>query len=278
MTQTKDRIRVAAVQAKPPDLSPPLDLLSGNLDHAFKLMEQAREMDVDIACFPEFFPGHGEKELCQKAKELGLHVIVWLPERSNNKIYSTSVLISSEGEVIGRQRKFHLDWAKEKIFEPGTENLVFDTKFGVKVGIAVCVDGWGWPEQTTDLALKGADIIFNPLYGISATQLQQNAAVIRAHDNFIPIVFVRSAGHRLQFGDVLFENAGNGSMIICPPFPVKGPEAIAKIYPDKGDPWGPWIVKKAADGETILTADLEPALYRQGRKYWLEERRKLKMS
>lgn len=272
------RIRVAAVQANPSDLSPPLDGLSGNLEHALSLMEKAREMDVDIACFPEFFPGHGERELCRKAEELGLHVIVWLPERAENKTYSSCVLISSEGEVIGRQRKFHLDWAKEKIFEPGTENLVFQTKFRVKVGIAVCVDGWGWPEQTTELALKGADIIFNPLYGISATSFQQNAAVIRAHDNFIPIVFVRSAGHRLRFGDFLFENAGNGSMIVCPPFPITGPEGIAEIYPDKGDPWRSWIVEKAADGEAILTADLEPRLYRDGRRYWLEKRRKLKMA
>lgn len=278
IAQKKKGIRIAAVQAYPHQLPSQLNELKGNLNNTLKLMEQAHQMNVDIVCFPEFIPGSGEEELCRKAKELGLHTIVWLPERSDDKLFSTCTLISSEGQIIGRQRKFHLDWPNEKIFEPGTENVVLDTSFGLRVGITVCVDGWGWPEQTTDLALKGADIVFNALYGLSATKLQQNAALIRAHDNFMPTVFVRTAGHRARFGDFVFENAGNGSMIICPPSLIQGPQDLIKFYPvEEVNALRSWVVAEAVKGETILTTDLDLRAYREARRYWLEKRRKLKM-
>lgn len=265
-------IRVAALQAFP------LGSPRTKLNHALILMEKAHDREVDIACFPETYPGNGEETICRKAKDLGLYVIAGLPETKNKTRFNTSTLISSDGVVSGRQRKIHLEAFENEIdLTPGKDNLVFDTKSGVKIGITVCIDGWGWPEQTTLLALRGADIVFNAVYGISIVKYEQNAALVRAYENMMPLVFVRTAKHQtpIGVGRVAFPRAGGGSMIICPPFPMLSLEDYHKSYAPDDDGLDSWIIAEAGKEETILTAEIDPALYRASRKWWLEKRRRI---
>lgn len=265
-------IKVAALQAFP--LGNPRE----KLEHALTLMEKAHNREVDIACFPETYPGSGEEAICRKAKDLGLYVIAGLPEIIDKSTFNTSTLISSDGFVSGRQRKIHLEAFENEIdLTPGRDNPVFDTKFGVRIGITVCIDGWGWPEQTTSLAHDGADIVFNTLYGISIIKYEQNAALVRAYENLMPLVFVRTAKHQtsIRVGSVTFPKAGGGSMIICPPFPIHSLEDYHRTYAPDDDDLDSWIVAEADKEETILTAEIDPAIYRDSRRWWLEKRRRL---
>jgi predicted amidohydrolase len=64
-------------------------------------------------------------------------------------------------------------------------------------------------------------------------------------------------------------------MIICPPFPILSLEDYHKTYAPDDDGLDAWILAETGKEETILTAEIDPALYRDSRKWWLEKRRRL---
>ena len=87
-----------------------------------------------------------------------MYIIFGVVERPRNskKIYNTAFLVGPEEGYIGRHHKVHA----EKVFAPGTEAPVFDTRYG-KVGIFICADQRS-PELSRLLVLKGARVLFQP--------------------------------------------------------------------------------------------------------------------
>ena len=131
-------IRVAAIQPKPiGELNSP-----NNLPHAISLLETVAKQNVQIACFPEYYPWHGENELCEMARSLNIYIVAGLAFCENDRIYNTATLIDHRGQIIGRQKKANLGHLEIKTFGflPGDRAYhVFDTDLG-KLGLGVCVD------------------------------------------------------------------------------------------------------------------------------------------
>ena len=99
------------------------------------------------------------KRVCEKAKEVKMYVIFSFHEIENKRKYNTDIIISPEGEIIGKYRKTHLIYNELKTgMVPGDELKVFDLSFG-KIGILICWDQW-FPDAAKELVKKGAEIIF----------------------------------------------------------------------------------------------------------------------
>ena len=116
---------------------------------------------ADVA---EPVPGPSTEYLGRLAKEHGLYVVTSLHEREDHLIYNTAVLLSPEGNLVGKYRKVCL--ARDEYRRgtaPGQEFPVFDTDIG-RIGMMICFDVH-MPEVARGLAANGAEIIAMPIMG-----------------------------------------------------------------------------------------------------------------
>lgn len=211
----KDNIRVAMIQPKPyPEFADPR-----NLGHALMLLEKLRGEPVDLVCFPEYFPYHGEEELAQAARRLETHIVAGLVEQDGDRLYNTATLIDRSGRVLGRQRKRNVGaLERDRLgISPG-DNIfrAFATDFG-KVGIPVCIDFWGQPDAAGQLADQEAEIIFNISIFPILRGHWKTGAMVRAFDNFMPVVGVNTADYNALIDGKHYHQHGGGSFALQPP-------------------------------------------------------------
>lgn len=116
---------------------------------------------ADVA---ESVPGTSTDYLGRLAKEHGLYIVTSLNERVDHLVYNTAVLLSPNGELVGKYRKVCLARGEyRKGIAPGQEFPVFDTDIG-KIGLMICFDVH-MPEVARGLAANGAEIIAMPIMG-----------------------------------------------------------------------------------------------------------------
>ncbi len=211
----KDNIRIAMIQPKPyPSCDDPR-----NIGHALQLMEKCRGEELDVICFPEYFPFLGERELGSAARKFNSYVIAGMVEEEGGKRYNTATIFSRAGRILGRQRKFNVGSLERDRLGicPGDGVFhAFTTDFG-KIGIPVCIDFWGQPEAGRQLADRGVDIVFNPCVFPILRGHWKTGALVRAFDNFVPVVGVNTADYNALFGEKRVHQYGGGSFTLQPP-------------------------------------------------------------
>ena len=95
------------------------------------------------------------------ARELGLYLVAGFTDTPDGKtFYNAAYLFDPRGGVAGKYYKIHV----ARGYTPGDALPVFHTTFG-QVGILICADR-RWPENIRILALKGAELILIPSYGM----------------------------------------------------------------------------------------------------------------
>ena len=153
---------------------------------ACELLEEAAAQGVEIACLPELFasdyfcktedaalfdlaepiPGPTSERVAEVAKKTGMSIVCSLFEKRTSGLYhNTSILLSEQGEMVGRYRKMHIPddplFYEKFYFTPGDLGFqAFDTA-QAKVGMLVCWDQW-YPEAARLTALEGAELLFYP--------------------------------------------------------------------------------------------------------------------
>lgn len=148
-----------------------------NLARMESFVAQATEQGVQAICFPEMnisgyglrqemdsfvepIPGPSTKAVLKMARAHRLLILAGLAEKSaEDQFYISQFAAGPEG-LLGVYRKVHLGPPEEGIYQPGKECPVFS--YGqILFGMELCFDGH-FPELTTILALKGAEVIFIP--------------------------------------------------------------------------------------------------------------------
>jgi predicted amidohydrolase len=211
----KDNIRIAIVQPKPyPAMNDPK-----NIGHALQLMEKCRPEELDVICFPEYFPYLGDREIGAAAHKYNAYVIAGMVEEEGGKLYNTATLFNRTGRIVGRQRKQNVASLERNTLgiSAGDQGFrPFSTDFG-KIGIPVCIDFWGQPEAARDLVDQGVDVIFNIGIFPILRGHWRTGAMVRAFDNFVPVVGVNTADYNALFNERRIHQYGGGSFIIQPP-------------------------------------------------------------
>jgi predicted amidohydrolase len=247
-------VKVAAIQ---------LDVDYGNVEGCVakvcSWMERAAKDKVDIALFPELIlssvycglstkelgykyaepvPGPSLNRVCQKAKELNMHVIVGIAERGKlGSVYDSTVLVDSEGSIVGVYRKTHLYPPTEYVFTYGTTIPTFHTRLA-KIGMLICYD-LEFPETARILALGGAEIIFHAVANWPQSvpsppnRIYETSFAARAVENRIPIVIANRVGYDPDL---------KSSFI-----------GLSRII----DPFGEILAVASRDKEEIIMADMD---------------------
>ena len=171
-----------------------------NTEEIKRVIKQAQQENVQIVCFPElcltayscgdlFF----QKALQQKALESlcelvrflaerpSIITIVGLPLRIKNSLYNVAAILSGDG-ILGFVPKTYIpnnnEFYEKRWFTSGNDltdlsvnieddkvaissgGMIFDTPFG-NFGVEICEDLWMPIPPSSELAMLGADLIFN---------------------------------------------------------------------------------------------------------------------
>jgi N-carbamoylputrescine amidase len=116
----------------------------------------------------ELVPGPTTEAFADRARRLGVVVVLNLFERDGPRCYDTSPVLDADGTLLGRTRMAHITdyegFHEQGFYAPGdTGAPVYRTKAG-RVGVAICYDRH-FPEYMRALALGGADLVVVPQAG-----------------------------------------------------------------------------------------------------------------
>lgn len=139
---------------------------------------------VDIICFSEVCMSGNDMRLAMPIPNPSLdRIIEWaqknnkwiIPgsfyEKDGDKIYNTSVVISSDGEIIAKYRKI-FPWRPLEETEAGEDFCIFDIPDKGRFGLCICYDVW-FPELTRCLAWMGAEAVFCPTATYTSDRSQE---------------------------------------------------------------------------------------------------------
>jgi N-carbamoylputrescine amidase len=200
--------------------------LDEGLEKIKRLLSEASAQGAEIVCFPEaYLPGlrgqdfevwpfdHTQQERALRA------VVEWV------RIYKVATIlgiervtevgrqiaayvIDAEGGLHGYQTKNQLDPTEDQFYVPGNTRRLFEIN-GVKFGVAICHEGWRYPETVRWAAVRGAKIVFHPQHtgaerqgvrltewGAAGNPYYEKAMMMRSRENTI---YFASVNYALRF-------------------------------------------------------------------------------
>jgi predicted amidohydrolase len=120
------------------------------------------------------------------ASELDIYLAVGFAERRGECMYNSVLLYSPDGTAVSRYAKTHTA-DDEPYNTKGSEFPVVDTKLG-RWGTVICMDRQ-LPESTRILAVKGAQLILVPAWGMYG-EINDVMMRTRAFENGVHVLFV----------------------------------------------------------------------------------------
>ena len=132
-----------------------------------------------IVCFPEcFVPGYRGKgkqvpppdpaflerawsAIAAAAAKANIAVVLGTERVVDDKLLATALVIQRDGTIAGFQDKAQIDPSEEGIYSQGAGRRVFQTG-PLVFGVAICHEGWRYPETVRWAVRRGAHIVFHP--------------------------------------------------------------------------------------------------------------------
>jgi predicted amidohydrolase len=135
---------------------------------AFEWFHPQRPASGDIKALAEPLDGPMVSAFRQKARELGVVVVLNLFERDGDHTYDSSPVIDADGTLLGVTRMVHITeyscFHEQGYYTPGDKGApVYRTRAG-NIGVAICYDRH-FPEYMRALAIAGADLVIVPQAG-----------------------------------------------------------------------------------------------------------------
>jgi predicted amidohydrolase len=149
---------------------------------AEEAIAQAGRERADLVCFPEcFVPGYRwpgrsipppDAAFLERAwgrataasRAAGVAVILGTERIVDGAPRISALVLGRDGAALGWQDKVQLDPSEDRLYRPGTERAIF--RVGpLTFGIAICHEGFRYPETVRWAARRGAQVIFHPHYG-----------------------------------------------------------------------------------------------------------------
>ena len=195
--------------AKQIDLVSPVS--SDTMTVSYRAVEKPRNV---MGVAPEYSPMndfHSDKGRFITDNDLSTaaRVVVLGTERVvDNALLATALVINRDGTIAGFQDKVQLDPSEEATYSPGSGRRVFQTG-PLTFGVAICHEGWRYPETVRWPVRHGAHIVFHPQFHEAepggylassfadpANSFHEKAALCRAAENtcFFATVNCASAG------------------------------------------------------------------------------------
>ena len=180
---------------------------------AEQAIAQASIERAGLICFPEcFIPGYrgmgksvpppdptflerAWSAVAAAAAKAEIAVVLGTERVADEALLITALVINREGGIDGFQDKVQLDPSEEGTYSAGSGRRVFQTG-RLTFGVAICHEGWRYPETVRWAARQGAHIVFHPhfhqaepgsyrpsSFADPANSFHEKAALCRAAEN-----------------------------------------------------------------------------------------------
>ncbi len=153
--------------------------LEDGLARVDRLIADAAARGARVVCFPEAYlpglrgqdlavlpwdPARQERTLqavCGSARRHGVATLLGIERLVDAGAQIATAFIDATGRLIGYQAKNQLDPGEDAFYVPGDTRRLFEVD-GVTVGVAICHEGWRYPETVRWAAARGAKVVFHP--------------------------------------------------------------------------------------------------------------------
>jgi predicted amidohydrolase len=188
---------------------------------AFEWFHPQRPASGDVRALAEPIDGPLVQGFQQKARDLGIVVVLNFFERDGTGTYDSSPVIDADGRLLGVTRMVHITeypcFHEKGYYTPGDQGTpVYRTRAG-NIGVAICYDRH-FPEYMRALALAGADLVIVPQAGATGEWpegLYEGEMRVAAFQNGYYIALCNRVGQEdcLDFAGESFACNPNGVVI-----------------------------------------------------------------
>lgn len=149
------------------------------VDGARGAIARAGRQGAAAVCFPEcYVPGYRSADrkvpppdaaflerawtsVADAARDAGVAVVLGTERIVDGAPRITALVVNADGTRAGFQDKVQLDPSEDPMYRAGTERRVFEAG-PLRFGIAICHEGWRYPETVRWAARRGAHVVFHP--------------------------------------------------------------------------------------------------------------------
>ncbi|MFT3923302.1 MAG: carbon-nitrogen hydrolase family protein [Myxococcales bacterium] len=223
-----------------------------SLERALNVLPEAAAAGAAVVCFPEaYVPGYrcwpnrprpapdpaflesAHAAVARAAGDAGIAVVLGSERMVAGKLRLTALVIAADGHVLGYQDKVQLDPGDEDAtYEPGSERRLFQVG-PLCFGIAICHEGFRYPETVRWAARRGAQLVFHPHYSEAEpgafrpssyadprNSFHEKALLCRAAENTCFVASVNCAGEGSPTTSAVARP--DGSLLCHQPYGVPG--------------------------------------------------------
>jgi predicted amidohydrolase len=239
---------------------------------AGRFLAEAASRGAAIVCFPEtYLPGYrgldfptpppdqcaqeralqGVSDLARRHRVAAIMPMEWA---SPAGLLNLAFVVNADGTIQGYQTKNQLAIEEEPHYVPGDTRRLFVVD-GVPFGVAICHEGWRYPETVRWAARRGARVVFHPhlsggdhsgavprCWGDPAAPYFENAMIARAVENAIYFASVNYALRYQETATSLVAPDGR-----CVGHTAYGEEALLVVDLDPGAATGSYAQRYAPD-------------------------------
>jgi len=212
-----------------------------------------------IICFPEcYVPGYrgpGKSvappdaaflerawaAVAAAAAKADLAVVLGTERIVAGRLLASALVIDRDGTLAGFQDKVQIDPSEEALYAPGSGRRVFQSG-PLTFGVAICHEGWRYPETVRWAARRGAQVVFHPQFHEAEPEGYRPATFADPANSFHEkAALCRAAENSIYFATVNFASDGSPTTSA-----VAGPDGTLLCY----QPYG---------REGLLIADIDLA-------------------
>ncbi len=107
------------------------------------------------------FLEHAWAVVAKAAAKANIAVVLGTERLVDGALLATALVINHDGSRAGFQDKVQIDPSEEGTYTPGAGRRVFQAG-PLTFGIAICHEGWRYPETVRWAARRGAQVVFHP--------------------------------------------------------------------------------------------------------------------
>ena len=217
---------------------------------AARAIAQAGSAGAGIVCFPEgYVPGYrlpgkavpppdpaflerAWAAIAEAARKASVTVILGTERLAGPSLLLTALVVDGHGNFLGFQDKAQLDPSEEGTYVPGCGRAVFRSG-PLRFGVAICHEGWRYPETVRFAAQRGAQIVFHPnfhepepggyrpsAFADPANTFHEKAILCRAAENTCSFASVNCAGPGCPIASAVADP--DGVLVACQGYGVEG--------------------------------------------------------
>ncbi len=210
-----------------------------------------------IVCFPEcFVPGYRGMDkrvpppdaaflerawsaIADAAAAGHIAVVLGTERLVDDALTATALVIAQDGSMAGFQDKVQIDPSEEGLYRAGSGRRLFQAG-PLTFGVAICHEGWRYPETVRWAAQHGAQLVFHPHFHEAEPDSYRPVTFADPANTFHEkAALCRAAENTCYFATVNYASAGS-------------PTTSAVVRPD-----GTLLCHQPYGEEGVLLADLD---------------------